>query len=84
MKKEKGWYPGKPGPKPSGGAKRRILFPLALNEDEYEYLNRLARDWKERHVAQKVAGYIRERVFINGWRTKLLNLRQAQGGNIKS
>lgn len=83
MSKEKKWYPGKPGPKPSGGPKRHILFPLALNEDEYEYLNRLARDWKRRKLKTKVAGYIRERVFINGWQTKLAHLRTSQGGNIK-
>ncbi len=72
------YYPGKPGPAPSGGLKRKLIFPFNVTGDEYEFLVRLARENKT-----KVVKMIRKKFFVYGWETWLENLRKEQGANVK-
>lgn len=84
MTERKKWYPGKPGPKPTG-LTRTILYPFALTDDEYEYLNRIARhsDGGDQGGVRKIAPYMRKKLFPRGWRDVMLALRKEQGANIK-
>lgn len=75
------WYPGKPGPAPTG-LKRTIPLPLMLDADEFEYLSRLEEQSRtEKHLTKK-AQIIRARTFRPGWRRDLDVLRKKQGANI--
>lgn len=82
-RKSTAWYPGKPGPQPTG-LRRTIPLPLMLDADEFEYLNRL----EEKHTKNgdgksvRKAHIIRARVFHPGWRTELLEMRHVQGANL--
>lgn len=73
------WYPGKPGPQPTG-LKRDILFPLQLDKDEFEYLNR--KSTKALGKKRMAGPWARKKLFRSGWRAELLTLRKEQGANI--
>lgn len=78
-RKEKGWYPGKPGPAPTG-LKRNILFPLPVDSDEFEYLKRKS---TEAMGSKRRAGtWARKKLFGPGWRDELSTLRKEQGANL--
>lgn len=73
------WYPGKSGPAPKG-LTRKILFPVALSDSEWEHLQRLEKKARaEDSPIHKKAQIIRTRVFPDG---ELERLRQEQGANI--
>lgn len=82
-RKSTAWYPGKPGPQPTG-LRRTIPLPLMLDDDEFEYLNRLETRMTKNGDGRSVkkAQIIRARVFHPGWRNELLDLRREQGANI--
>lgn len=81
--KTKAWYPGKPGPAPTG-VKRRLIFPWSVDVDEYEYLIRIARHTMPGPRRNKKVGpYLRKKIFRPGWREVLAELRRLQGANVK-
>ena len=71
-----GHYQGKPGPAPTG-LKRKILFPFMVNQEEFEYLKRVAN-----HRKTNVTELIRRFLFKKDWRDNLDVLRQDQGANL--
>lgn len=77
-RKAKDWYPGKPGPAPTG-LHRDILFPLPVDKDEYEYLFRKS---KKEMGTRKVGPWARKKLFKRGWREELTALRNEQGANV--
>jgi len=77
-RKNTAWYPGKPGPTPTG-LNRTIAFPLMLSKEEWEHLERLERKSIQQKDKKKKAQIIRERVFH---RHELDQLRYEQGANI--
>lgn len=62
----------------AAGVTRRIIFPFALDEDEYEFLSRYAR-----HIQVKIGPYLRAKAFPPKWKMMLSDLRCIQGANVK-
>ncbi len=81
-RKKIAYYPGKPGPAPTG-LKRTIPLMIMFNDDEWEFLNRL--EDRLTNISKrsfKKAQIIRNRLFRYGWKKELTEMRRDQGANL--